>query len=132
MADQERDVRDREIVPQNCRVVRLLLLSTSIMGDHSSKNAKNLRRNLLQTWTYITEDLVTNEYYAWLLKELTNRPAIKPAWMSSTTHLLATSTAVSFIAVTDRSEVLHNPAIISLTTNHQKHDDASSVSPSCS
>lgn len=97
------------------------------MGDNVSRNytSKNQLQKLLQTWTYITEVLVTNGYSACLLKEFSSiaNGQVGQARVDG----LATSTA-SLIAETDRSEILCTAAILSLITNHQTYDDASSLS----
>ncbi|KAH9203449.1 hypothetical protein DL95DRAFT_451985 [Leptodontidium sp. 2 PMI_412] len=97
------------------------------MGDNVTRNytPKNQLQTLLQTWTYITEVLVTNGYSACLLKEFCSIASgqVDQALVNG----LATSTASS-IAETDRFEALRTAAILSLITNHQTCDDASSLS----
>ncbi|KAH6696563.1 hypothetical protein BKA61DRAFT_250766 [Leptodontidium sp. MPI-SDFR-AT-0119] len=96
------------------------------MGDITRNyTPENQLQALLRTWIYITEVLVTNGYSACLLKEFSSIASgqVDQARVSS----IATPPASS-IAETARSEGLRTPAILSLITNHQTCDDASSLS----
>ncbi|KAH7370508.1 hypothetical protein BKA65DRAFT_488589 [Rhexocercosporidium sp. MPI-PUGE-AT-0058] len=97
------------------------------MGENVRRNytSKNEVQNLLQTWTNITEVLITNGYSVYLLKEFSG--ILSGQADQACVKGIATSTVLS-IAETDRSEGLHTPTILSVISNHQTCDDASSMS----
>ena len=97
------------------------------MGEDvtSDYTRENQLQTLLRTWIYITEVLVTDGYSACLLKEFSNIVSgqIDQARVSA----IAVPPASS-ITETALSEGLRTPAILSLITDHQTCDDASSLS----
>ena len=96
------------------------------MGENVSRNytSKNQLQNFLHTWTCITEVLVTNGYSACLLNEFSR--ILSGQVDQARVKGIATSTASS--TKTDRSEGLRTPSILSVITNHQTCDNASSLS----
>ncbi|CZT52855.1 uncharacterized protein RSE6_14244 [Rhynchosporium secalis] len=97
------------------------------MGENVTSDCtpENQLQTLLRTWIYLTEVLVTDGYSACLLKEFSNIVSgqIDQARVSA----IAVPPASS-ITETALCEGLRTPAILSLITDHQKCDDASSLS----
>ncbi|XMA19903.1 hypothetical protein WAI453_012694 [Rhynchosporium graminicola] len=99
-----------------------MAMGETVTSDYTPENQP---QTLLRTWIYLTEVLVTDGYSACLRKEFYNIVGgqIDQACVSA----IAVPPASS-ITETALSEGLRTPAILSSLTDHQKCDDASSLS----